>query len=177
MSRIANKPVAIPSGVELKLDGQHISAKGSKGLQEYVVDSLVTVALQDQALTFAPANDSIQANAIAGTSRVLVNNMIAGVSQGFEKKLELVGVGYRAQAQGAKLNLTLGYSHPISFDVPTGITIETPSQTEILIKGIDKQLVGEVAAVIRRYRPPECYKGKGIRYAGEKIVLKETKKK
>lgn len=177
MSRIANKPVEIPNSVELNLNGQLVNAKGNKGLQEYLVHPLVTITLQDQLLMFAPVNDSIQANAIAGTTRVLVSNMLLGVRQGFEKKLELVGVGYRAQAQGKKLNLTLGYSHPISFDVPEGITIETPTQTEILIKGMDKQIVGEVAAVIRRYRPPECYKGKGIRYAGEKIALKETKKK
>ena len=177
MSRIANKPVEVPSGVEVKFDGQHISVKGSKGSLDHDIHQSVEVAQNDNVLTFAARSQDKQANALAGTTRALVNNMVAGVSQGFEKKMELVGVGYRAQAKGKTLDLTLGLSHPVNYAVPEGITIETPSQTEILVKGIDKQLVGQVCAEIRAWRPPEPYKGKGIRFAGEHIVRKEAKKK
>lgn len=178
MSRVAKNPIAIPSGVEVKLDGQSVNVKGSKGSLSLNVHPGVEVKQSDNELTFAvKPNVATATNALAGTTRALVNNMVMGVSQGFEKKLELVGVGYRAQAQGKKLNLTLGFSHPVEFAVPEGISIETPSQTEILVKGTDKQQVGQVAANIRAYRPPEPYKGKGVKYADEQIVRKEAKKK
>jgi len=174
MSRIAKQPVSVPQGVEVRLDGQHVTVKGPKGTLELDVHESVEVRLEEGTVHVAPRDG---AWALAGTMRSLINNMITGVSQGFEKKLELVGVGYRAQAQGRKLNLSLGFSHPVEFEVPEGITIETPSQTEILIKGIDKQKVGQVAASIRALRPPEPYKGKGVRYADEQIIRKEAKKK
>jgi large subunit ribosomal protein L6 len=151
--------------------------KGPKGTLSLILNSEVDVALEDGGLQVSPRSGSRFANAIAGTTRALLNNMVTGVSSGFERKLELVGVGYRAQAQGRTLNLTLGFSHPVRYAVPEGVTVETPSQSEILIKGIDKQAVGQVAAEVRRYRPPEPYKGKGVRYADERIVLKEAKKK
>ena len=176
MSRVANNPVAVPSGVEINISGQTVTVKGGKGSLSHDVHPAVEISQEDNVLKFSPkAVDN--ANALAGTTRALLNNMVTGVSQGFEKKLQLVGVGYRAQAQGKVLNLTLGFSHPVEFQVPEGITIETPSQTEIVVKGTDKQVVGQVAANIRAYRPPEPYKGKGIKYADEQIVRKEAKKK
>ncbi len=178
MSRIAKNPVALPSGVDLKIDGQKVDIKGAKGSFEYTVHETVQVSVEDGSLSFSPAegaNDS--AWAMAGTMRSLVNNMVQGVSTGFERKLELVGVGYRAQLQGNKLNLSLGFSHPVVYELPEGISAELPSQTEVVLKGIDKQLLGQVAANIRAYRPPEPYKGKGVKYAGEHIVRKEAKKK
>ncbi len=175
MSRIANKPIDIPSGAEVSISGQTVNVKGPKGNTSYDIHENVEI-VQDgsQLKVSAKDKDSI---AMAGTMRSLVNNMVVGVSQGFEKKLELIGVGYRAQAQGNTLNLTLGFSHPVNYPVPEGITIETPSQTEILVKGIDKQKVGQVSAEIRAYRPPEPYKGKGVRYSDEYVVRKEAKKK
>lgn len=177
MSRVAKKPVELPSGVEVSINGQDVSVKGSKGTLSLSVHSSVEVSQADNVLTFAPRSADKKANALAGTTRALLNNMVTGVSTGFERKLELVGVGYRAKAQGKTLNLTLGLSHPVNFESPEGITIETPSQTEIVVKGVDKQLIGQVCANIRAWRPPEPYKGKGIRYAGEHIVRKEAKKK
>lgn len=176
MARILN-PVQIPAGIEVTIDGQKINVKGSKGAVEHVVRSDVQIRHEANELFFLPAVNTQTCKAMVGTTRVLVGNIFHGLSQGFERKLELVGVGYRAQAQGKVLNLTLGFSHPVNFDVPEGITIETPSQTEILVKGADKQQVGQVAANIRAYRPPEPYKGKGIKYANERIIRKEAKKK
>jgi large subunit ribosomal protein L6 len=176
MARYLN-PVAIPSGVTINVSGQEMQVKGSKGALDHVVHPVVEVKQDESGMTFAPRAQSKEANALVGTTRALLNNMIKGVSDGFERKLELVGVGYRAQAQGKVLNLTLGFSHPVNYAVPEGITIETPSQTEIMIKGIDKQKVGQVAAEIRAYRPPEPYKGKGVRYSNERVVRKEAKKK
>jgi large subunit ribosomal protein L6 len=177
MSRIANQPVALPKGVEVKQAAGELVVKGPKGELSMAVNSEIAITAEEGRLTFAVKSGSRFAHAMSGTTRALVNNMVKGVSDGFERKLELVGVGYRAKAQGKKLNLTLGFSHPVNHDVPEGITIETPSQTEILIKGIDKQKVGQVAADIRRYRPPEPYKGKGVRYSDEHVVRKEAKKK
>ena len=178
MSRIAKNPVALPSGVDLKVDGQKVDIKGAKGSFEYTVHKTVQVSVDNGSVVFSPAegvNDS--AWAMAGTMRSLVSNMVQGVSAGFERKLELVGVGYRAQLQGNKLNLSLGFSHPVVYELPEGVSAELPSQTEIVLKGVDKQLLGQVAANIRAYRPPEPYKGKGVKYAGEHIVRKEAKKK
>jgi len=175
MARIT--PISIPSGVQVSINEQHVSVKGSKGSMEHHMHPLVEVAQQDDTLIFKPRAEQMGAIAQSGTARALVSNMLTGVSQGFEKKLELVGVGYRAQAKGKVLNLTLGFSHPVNYDVPEGITIETPSQTEVVVKGIDKQKVGQVAAEIRAYRPPEPYKGKGVKYADEYIMRKEAKKK
>jgi large subunit ribosomal protein L6 len=177
MSRVANNPVEIPKGVEITLSGQTVKVKGSKGEMVHETHPSVEVSQEESVLKFAPRNSESSANALAGTTRALVNNMVTGVSQGFEKKLQLIGVGYRAQAQGNKLNLALGFSHPVDFEVPAGVTVETPSQTEVVVKGIDKQQVGQVAANIRAYRPPEPYKGKGVRYADEHVVRKEAKKK
>lgn len=174
MSRIAKMPVSLPDGVQVTLDGQQVTVKGPKGTAELSVHETVSVEEGSEGFTLSSRHGSM---ALAGTMRSLLHNAVQGVSQGFEKKLELVGVGYRAQAQGKKLNLTLGFSHPVEYPVPEGITIETPSQTEILVKGIDKQKVGQVAAEIRAYRPPEPYKGKGVKYADERIVRKEAKKK
>ena len=176
MSRVANNPITLPKGVEVTL-GNAISVKGPLGAMNQAMSSDVTVALNDGVMTFAPVGKSIQANAMAGTLRALVSNMVQGVSKGFEKKLTLVGVGYRAQAQGDALNLTLGFSHPVVHKMPAGIKVETPTQTEIVIKGIDRQAVGQVAAAVRAYRPPEPYKGKGVRYSDEVVIKKETKKK
>ncbi len=176
MSRVAKNPIQLPNGVEVTL-GDMITVKGPLGSLSQKASSSVKVAVDSGAVTFAPADDSIQANAMSGTMRALINNMVTGVSKGFEKKLNLVGVGYRAQAQGENLNLSLGFSHPVVHKMPAGVKAETPSQTEILVKGIDRQKVGQVAADIRGYRPPEPYKGKGVRYADEVVVLKETKKK
>ncbi len=175
MSRIANKAVEIPSGSEVSISGQTVNAKGPKGNNSLDLHEAVSIAQDGNELKFTAADD--KAVAMAGTMRSLVNNMVIGVSQGFEKKLQLIGVGYRAQAQGNTLNLTLGFSHPVNYAVPEGITIETPSQTEILVKGVDKQKVGQVSAEIRAYRPPEPYKGKGVRYADEYVIRKEAKKK
>jgi large subunit ribosomal protein L6 len=178
MSRIAKKPIEIPAGLEVKLDNQLISVKGSKGTSELTLHSSVKVTEEDNTLVFSiadTANNS--AWAMAGTMRSLVSNMVIGTSQGFEKKLELIGVGYRAKAQGNTLNLTLGFSHPVDYQLPEGVTVETPKQTEIIIRGIDKQKVGQVAAEIRAYRPPEPYKGKGVKYADEHIIRKQAKKK
>ena len=177
MSRVAKQPVEMPSGVEIAIADGKVTAKGAKGTLELVLNPLVEVKQEGNVLTILPARESKQAWAMAGTTRALLNNMVTGVSQGFERKLELVGVGYRAQAQGNTLNLTLGLSHPINYPVPEGITIETPSQTEVVVKGADKQRVGQVAAEIRAFRPPEPYKGKGVKYADETIVRKEAKKK
>jgi large subunit ribosomal protein L6 len=176
MSRIEKNPVTVPSGVEVNINGQLVSVKGSKGSLEHNVHPTVEVKQEDSSIRVTMRDDNPEW-AMAGTTRALINNMVVGVSDGFEKKLELVGVGYRAQAQGKTLNLTLGFSHPVNYEVPEGITIETPSQTEIVVKGIDKQVVGQVAADIRSYRPPEPYKGKGVKYADEHIVRKEAKKK
>jgi len=177
MSRIANNPVEIPSGVEVNISGQSMSVKGKNGNMSMEVNKKVQVKQEDNVLKFNGKEGVDGSVAMAGTMRSLVNNMVVGVSQGFEKKLELVGVGYRAQAQGNKLNLTLGFSHPVVYDVPEGISVETPSQTEIVVKGADKQKVGQVSADIRAYRPPEPYKGKGVRYSDERVIRKEAKKK
>lgn len=177
MSRVAKAPVAIPAGVDVKLDGQNVTVKGGKGSLSLEVHQLVEIKQQDNTLVFAPSSSAKQGWALAGTTRALLNNMIIGVSQGFEKKLQLNGVGYRAKAAGNTLSLTLGFSHPIDYTMPEGITAETPSQTEVLIKGIDKQRIGQVAAEIRAFRPPEPYKGKGVRYADEFVRRKEAKKK
>ena len=178
MSRIAKKPISIPAGVDVNIDGQTVSAKGSKGQLEQVVSGLVEIARNDaNELVVSVREDNKDSWTMAGTARALVNNIVTGVSAGFEKKLQLIGVGYRAQAQGKVLNLTLGFSHPVNYELPEGVTAETPSQTEIIVKGIDKQKVGQVAAEIRAYRPPEPYKGKGVRYADEHVVRKEAKKK
>ncbi|MDM8569427.1 50S ribosomal protein L6 [Thiotrichales bacterium HSG1] len=175
MSRIAKKPITFPSGVEASLNNQTLLIKGNKGQLEQNIHADVEVSLTDNTLTFAPRTKD--AMAMAGTMRAIVSNMVQGVSDGFEKKLDLVGVGYRAQIDGKNLNLTLGFSHPIVFNIPDGISIETPVQTEILIKGINKQQVGQVAANIRAFRPPEPYKGKGVKYSDEIIIRKEAKKK
>lgn len=177
MSRIAKNPVVVPSGVEISLTDGMVSVKGPMGVLSQALTSHVKVSLNEGKLQVAAANDSRQAHAMSGTTRALLANMVHGVSKGFEKKLTLVGVGYRAQAQGNKLSLNLGFSHPVEHVMPEGVKVETPSQTEILIKGADKQRVGQVAADVRAYRSPEPYKGKGIRYADETVVLKETKKK
>ncbi len=177
MSRIGKLPVAIPAGVDVAVKDELINVKGALGALALAVNPLVKVDNQGGAVTFAPVNDSREANAMSGTMRQLVNNMVNGVSKGFEKKLTLLGVGYKAQAQGAKLNLTVGYSHPVVIDMPAGIKVETPTPTEILIKGADRQRVGQIASEVRAVRPPEPYKGKGIRYSDEKVVIKETKKK
>jgi large subunit ribosomal protein L6 len=177
MSRIANAPVTVPNGVEVNIAGQKMTFKGPKGQMEFAVNADVEAKQEENVLRFAARNRSKAAVALSGTTRAIAQNMVTGVSTGFERKLELVGVGYRAQAQGKVLNLTLGFSHPVAFEVPEGITIETPSQTEILVKGVDKQQVGQVAANIRAWRPPEPYKGKGVRYSGEHVVRKEAKKK
>ena len=177
MSRVAKEPVEIPQGVEFQHAGMTVTVKGANGTLSMELNSEVVLDQEDGNVTVKPRSGSRFATAIAGTTRALIANMVQGVTQGFEKKLELHGVGYRAQSQGKKLNLTLGFSPPVDFEVPDGITIETPSQTEIVVKGNDKQLVGQVAAEIRRFRPPEPYKGKGVRYADERVVLKEAKKK
>lgn len=177
MSRIANAPVSLPSGVEVTLNGQALKVKGGKGELEWNVHELVTVAQEEAELKVSANDGSKQAVALAGTTRALVQNMVTGVTDGFEKKLTIIGVGYRAQAQGQKLNLTLGFSHPVVYEVPAGIKVETPSNTEIVVTGIDKQKVGQVAAEIRAYRKPEPYKGKGVRYADEYVMRKQAKKK
>jgi large subunit ribosomal protein L6 len=177
MSRIGKMPVTIPAGVEVAVSEQQVSVKGAGGSLTLAQNGLVKVTSEGGKLSFAAANDSREADALSGTYRQLVNNMVIGVSKGFEKKLTLLGVGFKAQAQGAKLNLVVGYSHPVNKDMPQGITVATPTPTEIVIKGADRQRVGQIAAEIRAIRPPEPYKGKGIRYADEKVAIKETKKK
>ena len=177
MSRVGKMPVTVPQGVDVAINEAHISVKGTGGNLSIANNALVKVVHSADSLSFAPANESREANAMSGTLRQLVNNMVVGVTKGFEKKLSLVGVGYKAAAQGNKLNLAVGYSHPVNFDMPSGIKVETPAPTEIIIKGADRQRVGQIAAEIRAVRPPEPYKGKGIRYSDEKIVIKETKKK
>ena len=177
MSRVGKAPVALPKGVEVTVAKESLSVKGPLGTLTQALNGQVNVKKDGDNLLFEVANDSAEANAMSGTLRALVNNMVNGVSKGFERKLNLVGVGYRAQAQGDKLNLSLGFSHPVVHAMPKGIKVATPTQTEIVITGIDKQVVGQVAAEVRAYRPPEPYKGKGVRYADEQVVIKETKKK
>jgi len=177
MSRVASAPVQIPKGVEVSLKAGQITVKGPMGTLEHSIHYAVEVAHDDLGLSFKAHAEIDNAVALAGTTRAILNNMVTGVSTGFERKLNLVGVGYRAQVKGNMLDLALGFSHPVEFPIPEDITIETPSQTEILVKGIDKQRVGQIAANIRRYRPPEPYKGKGVKYAEEQIVRKEAKKK
>ena len=177
MSRIAKAPVELPQGTEFKQEGNVVTIKGSKGALSLELNSEVELTQEDGALKVAPRSGSRFAMAVTGTTRSLLANMVKGVNEGFERKLELVGVGYRAQAQGSKLNLTLGFSHPVVYEMPEGVSVETPSQTEIVLKGSDKQKVGQAAAEIRRFRPPEPYKGKGVRYADERVQLKEAKKK
>src|SRR3990172_5635134 len=177
MSRIGNLPVPLPKGVEVNIAPDAVSVKGPLGTLTQPLTKAVRLKKDGDALVVETANDSNHANAMSGTLRAILSNMVAGVTKGFERKLALVGVGYRAQAQGDRLNLTLGFSHPVVHQMPKGVKVETPTQTEIVIKGLDRQLVGQVAATVRGYRPPEPYKGKGVRYADEVIVLKETKKK
>ena len=176
MSRIANNPINIPTGVDVNIVGNLVTIKGSKGELSHTINPLIKLEQMDNALKTSTKNDSKFANALSGTTRALIQNIVTGVSEGFDRKLEIIGVGYRAAVSGKTLNLTLGFSHPVVFKIPDGITIETPSQTEILIKGSDKQQVGQVAANIRSYRPPEPYKGKGVRYSDERIIRKEAKK-
>ena len=177
MSRVGKMPVTIPAGVDVSIKDDQISVKGAGGSLSLAQNALVKVSNNEGKLSFEPVNDSREANAMSGTVRQLVNNMVLGVSKGFEKKLTLIGVGFKAAASGAKLNLSVGYSHPVNFEMPAGITVATPTPTEIVIKGANRQVVGQLAAEIRAVRPPEPYKGKGIRYADEKVVIKETKKK
>lgn len=177
MSRIGKYPVVLPKGVEVTLSAEMLSIKGPLGTLLQQLDGSVKVQKEGDQLVFEAGEGAVTGNAMSGTLRALAANMVQGVTKGFEKKLTLVGVGYRAQAQGDKLNMTLGFSHPVVHAMPKGIKVETPTQTEILIKGVDKQLVGQVAAEVRAYRPPEPYKGKGVRYADERVVIKETKKK
>ncbi|MES9845383.1 MAG: 50S ribosomal protein L6 [Candidatus Sedimenticola sp. PURPLELP] len=178
MSRIAKAPISLPSGVDINIKGDEVTVKGSKGNLQLSLHDSVKVSQDDGAINVSPKDDSVREQwAMAGTFRALINNMVTGVSAGFEKKLQLIGVGYRAQAKGKVLNLNLGFSHPVDYPVPEGVTIETPSQTEIVVSGCDKQKVGQVAAEIRAYRPPEPYKGKGVRYSDEHVVRKEAKKK
>lgn len=177
MSRVAKSPVSLPSGVNVTLNGQSITVKGAKGELELNVHSSVEVKQEDNVLTFSPRSGGKEANSQAGTARALVNNMVTGVTAGFEKKLQLVGVGYRAKATGSTLNLTLGFSHPIDYELPEGVKADTPSQTDIILTSADKHLLGQVAAEIRAFRPPEPYKGKGVRFADEQVRRKEAKKK
>jgi len=177
MSRVAKAPVELPQGVEFSQSGTTVSVKGGNGTLSLELNSEVELALEGTTVTVTPRSGSRFSSAIAGTTRALLANMVEGVTKGFEKKLELKGVGYRAILEGKKLNLTLGFSHPVSYEAPEGIIIETPSQTEVIVRGNDKQKVGQVAADIRRFRPPEPYKGKGVRYADERVVIKEAKKK
>jgi large subunit ribosomal protein L6 len=177
MSRVGKMPIAVPQGVDVSIQNDRISVKGSLGMLSRPVHSLVNFSNEPGKLSVAPADETTEADAMSGTMRALVANMINGVSKGFERRLALVGVGFRAQAQGQKLNLQVGYSHPVVKEMPAGIKVECPTQTEIVIKGSDRQVVGQIAAEVRAIRPPEPYKGKGIRYAEEKVSLKETKKK
>lgn len=177
MSRVANSPVDIPGGVSVDINGQKVAAKGPKGSLAVEVHQLVNVVMDENTIRVAANDKEKKSIALAGTMRSLLNNLVIGVNEGFTKKLELRGVGYRAQAQGDKLNLTLGFSHPVVHSIPEGVKVETPSQTEVVVTGIDKQAVGQVAADIRSYRPPEPYKGKGVRYVDEYVLMKEAKKK
>lgn len=178
MSRVGKAPVAVPQGVDVAIKQDQISVKGAGGTLSLAQNALVKVSNEGGKLTFAPVDESREANAMSGTMRQLVNNMVLGVTKGFEKKLNLVGVGFKATAQGTnKLNLAVGFSHPVNIDMPAGVTVATPAPTEIVVKGADRQRVGQIAAEIRAVRPPEPYKGKGIRYSDEKVVIKETKKK
>jgi large subunit ribosomal protein L6 len=177
MSRVGKMPVSVPKGVDVAIKDDQITVKGSNGALTRTLNPLVAIKIDGGTVTFTPANDSAAADAMSGTMRALVANMVGGVSKGFEKKLSLVGVGFRAQATGQKLNLQIGFSHPVVKDMPEGIKVATPTQTEIVITGADRQVVGQLAAEVRAFRPPEPYKGKGIRYVGERVVLKETKKK
>lgn len=177
MSRVAKSPIDIPSGVDIKQSGQELVVKGSKGELKLDLNPMVVVEMEGSQALVKPAEESQKSWAMAGTFRSLVNNMVIGVSAGFEKKLELIGVGYRAQAKGSTLSLTLGFSHPVEYEMPQGVTAETPSQTEVVLKSADKQLLGQVAANVRSFRPPEPYKGKGVRYADEHVLRKEAKKK
>ena len=177
MSRVAKSPVTIPAGVSVELAGQKVSVKGPMGVLEWAVHQRVEVRREGNELQFVPRHMDKDSWMQAGTTRALVNNMVTGVSKGFQRRLQLVGVGYRAQAQGNSLNLSLGFSHPVSFSAPEGVSFETPTQTEVVVKGVDKQIVGQVAAKVRSFRPPEPYKGKGVRYADEVVSLKEAKKK
>ena len=177
MSRVAKAPVAIPAGVEVTLNGQEISVKGKNGTLKRSINASVVISKDASVLTFAPRDGSANANAQAGTARALVNNMVVGVTAGFERKLQLVGVGYRAQAKGKSVGLSLGFSHPVEHELPEGVTAECPTQTEIVLKSADKALLGQVAADIRSYRRPEPYKGKGVRYANEVVRTKEAKNK
>ena len=177
MSRVGKMPIAVPQGVDVSINAEQISVKGVQGTLTRRVNALVAVKNEGGRVTFTAANDSVEADAMSGTMRALVANMVSGVAKGFERKLNLVGVGFRAQAQGSKLNLQVGFSHPVVKDMPAGIKVECPTQTEIIIKGADRQVVGQIAAEVRAIRPPEPYKGKGIRYSDERVVLKETKKK
>ncbi|RZT91943.1 50S ribosomal protein L6 [Rivibacter subsaxonicus] len=177
MSRVGKMPIAVPQGVDVAITAEQITVKGSLGTLLQSMSPLVSVKNEGGSLNFAPVDETAAANAMSGTMRALVANMVNGVSKGFEKKLNLVGVGFRAQAQGQKLNLQIGFSHPVAKEMPAGIKVECPTQTEILIKGSDRQVVGQIAAEVRAIRPPEPYKGKGIRYSDEKVSLKETKKK
>ena len=177
MSRVGKMPLPLPKGVDVSLTAEQISVKGALGTLVRPVNALVTIKNDDGKLMFAPANESVEADAMSGTMRALVANMVNGVSKGFEKKLSLVGVGFRAAAAGSKLNLQIGFSHPVAKDMPEGVKVACPTQTEIVITGADRQVVGQIAAEVRAIRPPEPYKGKGIRYVGEKVVIKETKKK
>jgi len=177
MSRVANSPVELPSGVEVTLADSEISVKGSKGTLAMAINPKVEIVKEENLLTFAARSGDTFSRAMSGTTRALVNNMVIGVSQGFETKLDLVGVGYRAQVQGKKLNLTLGFSHPVIYELPEGVTAETPSQTEVLLKSSDKQKLGQAVAEVRAFRPPEPYKGKGVQISGEYIRRKEAKKK
>ena len=177
MSRVGKSPVSIPAGVDVSIKDDQISVKGAGGVLSLAQNALVKVSNNEGKLSFEPVNDSREANAMSGTVRQLVNNMVVGVSKGFEKKLTLIGVGFKAAASGNKLNLAIGFSHPVNFEMPAGITVATPTPTDIVIKGADRLVVGQLAAEIRAFRPPEPYKGKGIRYADEKVTIKETKKK
>jgi len=177
MSRVARIPVTLTKGVEAQIGTDRITIKGPQGTLHHATTGLVTMKIEDGKINFAAADASREAKAMSGTMRALVAGMVEGVSKGFERRLNLVGVGYRAQAQGDKISLSLGFSHPVEHHMPAGVKVETPTQTEIVVKGADKQRVGQVAAEIRAYRPPEPYKGKGVRYANETVVLKETKKK
>jgi large subunit ribosomal protein L6 len=176
MSRVGKMPIALPQGVDVAVSANEISVKGAQGTLKRAAHPLVNVKNEGGKVSFVAANESSEADAMSGTMRALVANMVNGVSKGFEKKLSLVGVGFRAQAQGTKLNLQVGFSHPVVMDMPAGVKVECPTQTEINIKGADRQVVGQIAAEVRAVRPPEPYKGKGIRYVGERVVIKETKK-
>ncbi len=177
MSRIASNPVVLPAGVEVKLNADQVSIKGKNGELSLTINPLVSIKQEENTLVFAAAEVGKKSVAMSGTFRALVNNMVVGVTDGFERKLTLIGVGYRAKASGNKLDLTLGFSHPVVYNLPKGVSAETPSQTEVVLKSADKQLLGQVAAEVRAYRPPEPYKGKGVRYADEYVKIKEAKKK